>query len=59
MDAWEREIFEREYGDVSWYKGKQRKHTQKAEKAPKGESKLGQFLSFYVSIRILIIPGQL
>jgi 5'-3' exoribonuclease 1 len=41
MDEWEREIFEREYGDMNWYKGKQRQHTQKAEKSRKGgESKL-------------------
>ena len=31
MDQWEREIFEREYSDLNWYKGKQRHHVKSAE----------------------------
>ena len=39
MDEWEREIFEREYSDMNWYKGKQRRHAKSVEPR-KGGSKL-------------------
>ncbi|KAI5988596.1 exonuclease II [Pisolithus albus] len=31
MVAWERKVFEREYADQSWFKGKQRKHLKEIE----------------------------
>lgn len=40
MAAWEREVFEKEYGDMNWYKGKQAKHVIEMEAARK-RSKLG------------------
>jgi 5'-3' exoribonuclease 1 len=35
MVQWEQEVFEREYSDLNWYKGKQRRHVQE----PKQEKK--------------------
>lgn len=32
MTHWEREVFEKEYSDLNWYKGKQAKHVKAAEK---------------------------
>jgi len=47
MAQWEREIFEKEYADMNWYKGKQTKHVREMEMARK-RSKLGECeLSFY------------
>ena len=40
MAQWEREIFEKEYADMNWYKGKQAKHVQEMEQGRK-RSKLG------------------
>ncbi|KAF5334844.1 hypothetical protein D9758_014281 [Tetrapyrgos nigripes] len=37
MGAWEREVFEREYGDLNWFKGKQGKHVRAAENAINGK----------------------
>lgn len=31
MAEWEREVFEKEYADVNWYKGKQAKHVKEME----------------------------
>jgi 5'-3' exonuclease len=31
MDYWEREIFDKEYADMNWYKGKQAKHVKETE----------------------------
>ncbi|KAK7466207.1 exonuclease II Exo2 [Stygiomarasmius scandens] len=36
MAAWEQEVFEREYGDLNWFKGKQAKHVKAAENAING-----------------------
>lgn len=33
MRIWEREIFEKEYADANWFKGKQRKHGHEMEMA--------------------------
>ncbi|KAH8112662.1 exonuclease II [Phellopilus nigrolimitatus] len=33
MNIWEREVFEKEYGDMNWYKGKQAKHVKEMEGA--------------------------
>ncbi|KAH0584878.1 hypothetical protein H2248_008156 [Termitomyces sp. 'cryptogamus'] len=35
MAQWEQEIFEREYADANWYKGKQAKHVREMELAQK------------------------
>ncbi|KAL4244297.1 5'-3' exoribonuclease 1 [Abortiporus biennis] len=35
MADWEREIFEKEYADMNWYKGKQAKHVNEMEAARK------------------------
>ncbi|KAJ3538611.1 hypothetical protein NM688_g6492 [Phlebia brevispora] len=35
MAIWEREVFEKEYADVNWYKGKQAKHMKELEMAKK------------------------
>jgi hypothetical protein len=32
MTQWEREVFEREYSDLNWFKGKQAKHVKAMEK---------------------------
>ena len=31
MAQWEQEVFEKEYADMNWYKGKQRKHVEEME----------------------------
>jgi 5'-3' exoribonuclease 1 len=40
MGHWEQEIFEKEYADLNWYKGKQAKHVKEMEMGQK-RSKLG------------------
>jgi 5'-3' exoribonuclease 1 len=35
MRIWEQEVFEREYADLNWYKGKQSKHVKDMEVARK------------------------
>jgi 5'-3' exoribonuclease 1 len=35
MGDWEQEIFEKEYADLNWYKGKQAKHMKEIESAKK------------------------
>ena len=40
MAQWEREVFEKEYADINWYKGKQAKHVKEMELARK-QKKLG------------------
>lgn len=40
MAEWEREVFEKEFADLNWYKGKQAKHVKEMELARK-RSKLG------------------
>lgn len=46
MAQWEQEIFEREYADLNWYKGKQAKHVKEMELAQK-RSKMGT--TYYAS----------
>lgn len=41
MAEWEKEIFEKEYADLNWYKGKQAKHVKEMEVARK-RNKLGK-----------------
>ena len=40
MAEWEREVFEKEYADLNWYKGKQAKHVKEMEMGRK-RSKFG------------------
>lgn len=35
MAVWERDVFEKEYSDMNWYKGKQPKHVKEMELARK------------------------
>ena len=42
MAEWEREVFEKEYADINWYKGKQAKHVKEMELGRK-RSKLGAY----------------
>ena len=44
MAEWEREIFEKEYADLNWYKGKQAKHVKEMENARR-RNKLGMTLA--------------
>ena len=43
MAEWEREVFEKEFADINWYKRKQAKHVKEMELARK-RSKLGMFV---------------
>lgn len=44
MKMWEREVFEKEYADLNWFKGKQQKYVQEMHVAKK-RNKLGRSLS--------------
>ena len=35
MAKWETDVFEKEYADLNWYKGKQAKHVKEMELAAK------------------------
>jgi 5'-3' exoribonuclease 1 len=35
MAQWEQEVFEKEYADINWYKGKQDKHMKQLENGRK------------------------
>lgn len=50
MRIWEREIFEKEYADASWFKGKQRKHGHEIE-MPRRRTGLGLLPFHACSIR--------
>jgi 5'-3' exoribonuclease 1 len=41
MREWEREVYEKEYADMNWYKGKQTKHVKEMEMGRK-YSKFGE-----------------
>lgn len=45
MAQWEQEVFEKEYADMNWYKGKQAKHVKEMEQGRK-RSKLGSLVLF-------------
>ena len=47
MTQWEREVFEKEYSDLNWYKGKQAKHVEEIEKK-KQQAGLGIVSFFFV-----------
>jgi len=42
MAQWEQEVFEKEYADINWYKGKQAKHVKEMENGKK-RTGLGMF----------------
>jgi 5'-3' exoribonuclease 1 len=42
MAQWEKEVFEKEYADMNWYKGKQAKHVKEMELGQR-RSKLGAY----------------
>lgn len=46
MAVWEREIFEKEFADMNWYKGKQAKHVKEMELGRK-RAKLGMLYRVY------------
>lgn len=54
MAEWEKEIFEKEYADVNWYKGKQAKHVKEMEAARK-RNKLGVLLH-YLFFGTMLMP---
>ena len=41
MAAWEEEVFQKEYSDLNWYKGKQAKHVKSTENT-RQRSQLGE-----------------
>ena len=55
MTIWEREIFEKEYADVNWFKGKQSKHVQEMDLARK-RVKLGTTLRTFTSLTVIQSP---
>ena len=55
MIIWEREVFEREYSDLNWYKGKQAKHVKDMEIARK-RNKLG--LLWFIPLFYLVAPNS-
>lgn len=53
MAEWEKEVFQKEYADMNWYKGKQAKHVKEMETA-RLRSKLGE-TSPLISVRNLML----
>ena len=51
MALWEQGVFEKEYADLKWFKGKQVKHVKELEVRRKqsklGATNLGAYLSFH------------
>ena len=47
MAVWEREVFEKEFADLNWYKGKQAKHVKEMESA-RNRNKLGELSLEYL-----------
>lgn len=51
MALWEQDVFEKEYADLRWFKGKQVKHVKEVEMGRKqsklGAANFGAYLSFY------------
>lgn len=39
MADWERDVFEKEYADLNWYKGKQAKHVKETENRNKQQKR--------------------
>ena len=58
MGNWEQEVFEKEYVDMNWYKGKQSKHVKEMEMGRK-RSKLGAYppiLTIWLTSDALFLP---
>ena len=49
MGNWEQEVFEKEYADMNWYKGKQTKHVKEMEMGRKRSKLREQFFFFLFS----------
>ena len=49
MKLWEQDVFQKEYADLNWYKGKQAKHVREMELGEK-RSKLGMSLPLFPSV---------
>lgn len=49
MARWEQDIFEKEYADVNWLKGKQAKHVKEMEMSRKRSSLGNNFFFFFQS----------
>jgi 5'-3' exoribonuclease 1 len=58
MQLWEQEIFEKEYADLNWYKGKQDKHVKEMEvarkKAGTGGVFICQLIEMYANAIVLV-----
>lgn len=54
MAEWEQEVFEKEYSDLNWYKGKQAKHVKEMEMGKKRQK-----LSMCLYLRRLWVPAEL
>lgn len=56
MAEWEKEIFEKEYADLNWYKGKQAKHVKEMDTARK-RNKFGRrsFCLKFSSIHLIYL----
>ena len=57
MAEWEREVFEKEFADINWYKGKQAKHVKEMELARK-RSKLGANVLNFLPLLVLSFPSS-
>lgn len=55
MAQWEQEVFEKEYSDLNWFKGKQAKHLKEMEMGRK-RSKLGTF--FFENLFVCYLSPQ-
>ena len=45
MADWERDIFEKEFSDINWYKGKQAKHVKQTKTSAQKTGGLGALYS--------------
>lgn len=43
MVSWEQEVFEKEYSDLNWFKGKQAKHVRELQSSKKQDGLGGVF----------------
>ena len=53
MSIWEREIFEKEYADLNWFKGKQSKHVKEMEEARKRSQPGSSFYNLTLFIELI------
>jgi hypothetical protein len=57
MTIWEQEIFQKEYADVNWFKGKQTKHIQDMNLAQK-RAKLGTAFRAFSSLTKILLSSD-